>query len=193
MKDRSDWMLCPEVFMKVDQLTGPLQVDLFASQLTYQLQEYLSWRPDPHAMATDAFTLDWTRFQGYANPPWNMMGRVLTHVRHQKARLVLVAPVWRSQTWYPVLLEMVTWRPLLLPNKPNLIQPTHRVNRPVTTPQLAVWAILGTDSEAKRFWKRLKNSSWPHGDRNRQRPMTPCSKSGWAGAVKGVLIPFQEI
>ena len=131
------------VFRDIDRLTGPLQVDLFALQLTYQLPNYMSWRPDPTAMATDAFTLDWTKFQGYANPPWNMVGRVLTQVRHQKARLVLMAPVWKSQAWYPLLLEMLTRKPLLLPNSPHLIQPTHRVNQPDTTPQLAAWVISG--------------------------------------------------
>ena len=74
MRDRSDWMLCPKVFNKINLRTGPLQVDLFASRLTHQLREYVSWRPDPEAVATDAFTLDWTRFKGYANPPWNLIG-----------------------------------------------------------------------------------------------------------------------
>ena len=33
-----------------------LEFDLFASRLTHQLERYLSWRPDPAAEATDAFT-----------------------------------------------------------------------------------------------------------------------------------------
>ena len=193
MKDRSDWMLCPQIFRDIDRQTGPLQVDLFASRLTHQLQSYVSWRPDPAATATDAFTLDWTKFQGYANPPWNMVGRVLTQVRHQRAKLVLVAPVWRSQTWYPVLLEMLVQKPLLLPNIPDLIQPTHRVNQPDTIPQLAAWVISGIGSETNKFRKELQNSSWPHGDRNLPKHMTPCLGNGYAGAVKGVPIPFQEI
>ena len=86
MKDRSDWMLCP---------------DLFASRLIHQLRDFVSWRPDPEAMATDAFTLDWKQFRGYANPPWSLVGRVLSQVREQKAQLVLVAPVLKSQIWYP--------------------------------------------------------------------------------------------
>ena len=64
MRDRSDWMLCPRVFVKINQRTGPLQVDLFASQLTKQLKDFVSWRPNPGAMAIDAFTLDWTKFKG---------------------------------------------------------------------------------------------------------------------------------
>ncbi len=47
MKDRTDWRLCPQIF---DRLTGPLQVDLFASYLTYQLQDYVSWRVCGHSL-----------------------------------------------------------------------------------------------------------------------------------------------
>ena len=51
---------------------GPLEVDLFASRLTHQCRCYFSWRLDPFAEATDAFTQDWSRMKGLANPPWNL-------------------------------------------------------------------------------------------------------------------------
>ncbi|MCH9717010.1 MAG: hypothetical protein K0U52_08000 [Gammaproteobacteria bacterium] len=79
MKDRSDWKLCPHVFQEINRILGPLQVDLFASRLTNQLPHYVSWKPDPLAMAMNAFTLDWEELQmSYANPPWNLIGKVLT-------------------------------------------------------------------------------------------------------------------
>ena len=68
MKDRSDWKLNPKVFDQINRQWGPLEIDLFASRLTYQLPRYFSWRPDPHAEATDAFTQDWSKTRGYANP-----------------------------------------------------------------------------------------------------------------------------
>lgn len=71
MRDRTDWKLCPEVFQMINSQLGPLQVDLFASRLSNQLPQYVSWRPDPGAMACDAFSLDWSQVKGYANPPWN--------------------------------------------------------------------------------------------------------------------------
>ena len=141
---------------------GPLQVDLFASRLTHQLRDIVSWRPDPEAIATDAFTLDWKQFRGYANPPWSLVGRVLSQVREQKAQLVLVAPVWKSQIWYPTLLGMVIQEPLLLPASPELIQPTHRVNKPDISPTLAAWVFSGKDSEhnLSAGASRLLLSSW---------------------------------
>ena len=70
-EDRHDWKLCPQVFRSINTTFGPLEVDLFASRLTTQLPTFVSWRPDPEAMATDAFTLTWTNMKAYANPPWS--------------------------------------------------------------------------------------------------------------------------
>ena len=113
-RDRSDWMLAPQVFHKINEALGPLEIDLFASRLTYQLPRFFSWRPDPQAAAVDAFQQDWSQLRGYANPPWCLMGRVLSKVESQQAQVILVAPVWRAQTWYPVLLRMLRDYPRLL-------------------------------------------------------------------------------
>jgi hypothetical protein len=91
-------------------------------------------------MATDASL----KFRGYANPPWNLVGRVLTHARNQKARVTLITPVWRSQVWYPMLLNMLVQEPLLLPASPSLIIPTYK---PDIVPLIAAWVISGIDSE----------------------------------------------
>ena len=59
---------------------GPLDMDLFASRLSTQCPHYFSWRPDPYALATDAFLQDWTAMNCYVNPLWNLVGRVLAQV-----------------------------------------------------------------------------------------------------------------
>ena len=55
MRDRSDRMLNPRIFNKIQQKWGPLKVDMFASRLTTQLKRFFSWRLDPEAEALDAF------------------------------------------------------------------------------------------------------------------------------------------
>ena len=131
MKDRSDWRLDPEVFHQIQERWGPLEVDMFASRLTTQLERFFSWRPDPEAEAQDAFSQDWTslRGKGYANPPWNLVGRVPNRVQQQEIMLVLIAPVWKSQPWYPTLLELMVDFPILLPQRRDLIIPTHPETR----------------------------------------------------------------
>ncbi len=167
-------------------------MDLFASRLTHQLQHYVSWRPDPGAMAIDAFNMNWTKFQGYANPPWNLVGRVLTQVREQRAQITLVAPTWKSQPWYPVLLGMLIREPLMLQRNHETIIPTHSVNQPHMTPQLAAWSVSGIDSAVKSFQRRLQGYSSHPGGRRQTSHMTHCSKSGYAGVIKGILIRFRR-
>jgi hypothetical protein len=78
---------------------------LFASRLSAQLPRYFSWRPDPLAEGTDAFHQQWQE-PAFANPPWILIPRVLAEVTNQIATVVLVAPVWKTQAWYPVLLQL---------------------------------------------------------------------------------------
>lgn len=40
----------------INNTVGPLKVDLFASHLTHKLPHYFSWKRNPAAEATDAFT-----------------------------------------------------------------------------------------------------------------------------------------
>ena len=107
MKERSDWMLCPEIFRSIQAQLGPLEIDLFASRLTKQLPTYVSWRPDPEALVTDAFSMNWNGLKACTNPPWNMISRVLGQVGQQEATIVLVAPVWKTQAWYSLLLTLL--------------------------------------------------------------------------------------
>ena len=193
MKDRSDWMLHPDVFQEIFARMGPMNVDLFASRLTHLLPMYVSRRPDPNAIDVDAFSLDWTKCHGYANPPWNLISRVVAQVCPQKSRIVLVAPVWLSQPWYPALLDLLVEEPLLLPSTPDLIQPTHSVNEPEIVPRLAAWNISGESTPVRMFLRKLQNSSLDHGGRNLRRRTTPYSINGWAGVVNGTMIPSQVI
>lgn len=56
IRDRTDWKLNPAIYNRINHTFGPLEVDLFASRLTYQLPWYFSWRPDPLAEATIPFS-----------------------------------------------------------------------------------------------------------------------------------------
>ena len=104
---------------------GPLSMDLFASRLSNQLPKFVSWKPDPLAMATNAFTLTWSDLSQkvYANPPWNLIGRVLSKVCNQSIlELILIAPVWKAQAWYPLLLQRLVRVPILFPMSSEMVQ-----------------------------------------------------------------------
>ena len=64
--------------------------------------------------------MNWNGLKAYANPPWNMISRVLGQVRQPEATIVLVAPVWKTQTWYSLLLTLLIQERLLIPQKKGL-------------------------------------------------------------------------
>lgn len=53
MSDSSDWQLDTEIFSHLQQIHGPLSVDLFASFRNAQLEVFYSWKADPRAIAID--------------------------------------------------------------------------------------------------------------------------------------------
>ncbi len=181
MRDWSDWMLDPWVFQKIEQVLGPIEVDLFASRLTTQCPVYFSWQPDPYAAATDAFLQDWSGRRGYANPPWCLMGKVLSLVQTQGAQVILIAPVWKPQPWYPLLLSMLIGHPYLIDNPV--------VNQgPSLNPQLAAWSISGRDTETRSFRRKLPLSCSNRGERRKINVTTHFLGDGIAGVVKGKQI-----
>jgi len=188
---RSDWMLACSVFLKINQVLGPLDVDLFASRLTHQLPQFFSWRPDPLAEAVDAFQQDGSKVRGYANHPWCLIGHVLNKIKTQQAQVILIAPVWKSQIWYPVILEMLMDYPRLIPPQENLLQKaqSHRVMD--IMPQLAIWPVSRRNTELLAFQQQLQTSCWSPGGRSPHILMTPYSEDGLAGVLRGIMIPFQ--
>ena len=161
-RDRSDWMLSPEVFQKINQALGPLEVDLFASRLTHQLPRFFSWRPDPLAEAVDAFQQDWSEVKGFANPPWCLIGHVLNKIRSQEAQVVLVAPVWKSQAWYPVVLEMLMDYPRLIPPQEGLLRrgEERRVTEIIPVSRMACLRERYRDSCLSTEASELMLASW---------------------------------
>lgn len=190
--DRHDWQLHPEIFRAISQLWGPFEVDMFASRANAQLTTYFSWRPDPAATAIDAMVQPWDTIYGFANPPWVLLSRVLAKIRAEQARVVLVAPVWPTRPWFPLLLELVVDHPRIIPQTPDI---------PVFLPALsdwgaaapslppgdiAAWRLSGVPSERADFLSKLAASA-QHGGRQHPSPtMTLDGESlliGWSGAT----------
>lgn len=61
---------------------------------------------DEGSAGIDALTADWAGCMNYAFPPVPLVSDVLSIVRTSRCKCVLVAPVWPSQAWWPLLLEL---------------------------------------------------------------------------------------
>ena len=128
----SDWKLESEAFRKVSK-RWPVNFDLFASLWNRQLTRFAPWEPQPGAEVVNAFAINWTSVKGYAFPPIALITRCLEKVRREEADLVLIAPVWPAQAWYPPLLSMICDTPILLETDPLLTAPDGRSHPLVAT------------------------------------------------------------
>ena len=59
-------------------------------------------------------------------------------------------------------------------------------------PQLAVWSVSGISLDVETFQSQLRSLSSHPGGVKHPEPMTPISKSGWAGVLNRFVIPFQD-
>ena len=117
--DSSEWEIDPQV---IQPFLRRCSVDLFASRLTALLPTYASWIPDPGATGSGAMTFDWSLLKGYAFPPFSQIAPVLKNVSRNKGDLVLVAPVWQAQPWWPALLNLLIKNPVMIQNSKHLLR-----------------------------------------------------------------------
>ena len=65
------------------------------------MPEFVSWRPEPGAIATDASNIPWDFPLSYRFPPFCLIPMCLRKVIQEQVDCILIAPVWRSRPWYP--------------------------------------------------------------------------------------------
>ena len=136
---------CPMSFKIICKQFGTPLVDLFASRLCHQLPRYMSWRPDPQSIATDALHQDWKNQFCYAFLPFSLIGRVLRKVLKDQTKLI-VTPAWQRQSWYPTLLKMAIADPFLLPKHQKILLNSEGKIHPLvqnSTLRLVAWLVSG--------------------------------------------------
>lgn len=88
----------------------------------------------------------------------------LFQISRGRANIVLVFPVWPTQPWFPVLLELVCdFRLILKPTSSPLVSP-HGIPHPLLSTgslQLAAWKLSLNPSIFKDFRSHWSTFSWP--------------------------------
>jgi hypothetical protein len=195
-RDGSNWHLKHQVVTQIENMWGLVSVDLFADRLNAHKQQYVSWKPDPHAMTVDAFSLSWSNLKAYAFPPFSLIGKCLAKIAKDQATLILITPAWQMQTWYPKLLEMTVEAPILLPPYQDLLtDPVGNSHPLILTKQLmlAAWKVSGRGSLQEAFRRTLLPCVFSHEDQG-HNPLTKApGTSGLAGVVSGKLMPFRPL
>ena len=186
----TEWSLDTEVVKKIFQIFYTPNIDLFATRENRQLAVFCSPRPTEGAWCTDALSANWKGMYAYAFPPQILLHRVLRKVQQEPCTLILIAPLSPTQSWFPVLLELVIDYPRLLPGIPKLLtQEKGRLIHPdPSSLKLAAWKISGVIEETRIFQKKLKDISLRAKDHPREIYTRPDSEFMTAGVVNDRLI-----
>lgn len=124
-KDSSEFKLASNYFNKIINKFGTPKLDLFASHMTTQCQNFYSYKPDPFSSGVDAFSFYWTD-GSYAFPPFNMILKCLNKIMQDKCDIIVVVPFWQTQPWYPIYKRLVISEIIMLGPKNSLLFDPYR-------------------------------------------------------------------
>ena len=184
----TEWMLKPALFKCLCNEFGTPTIDMFASRLNHQLPKFVSWRPDPEAIAIDAFMQSWTLDYVYLFPPFSLIGRVLQKIQQDAATAILLMPVWPTKAWFPTALRMLAAHPVLLPRQCIMLPQDPQMQHPLCHLKLAAILVSGDHSRQLAYQRELRRSSSSHGNMELMPSTRALSKSGTIFAIPGSLI-----
>ena len=175
-----------KVFQSIVRKLGGCDVDLFASRVNAQLK-CVSWRPDPDAVAVDAFTLDWYKFRAFCFPPFSLIPSVLQTLELCQADCVIVMPFRTTPVWFTKLLNY--WLTFqfsyhLLHMSVILSGVLHLLPKV----KLIACSLSGKPWRTEAVVKILQ--SCQDGEREQRNVITPSLRSGLNIVMRRVKIPF---
>lgn len=94
ISEETEWSLEQDYFVRIQSHFGPFDIDLFAASINAKCSRFVSWFPDPLALAVDAFSINWGNLYFYAFPPFILILRVLRKIITDRAEGVVVVPWW---------------------------------------------------------------------------------------------------
>lgn len=116
-RDSSEWKLLSQIFHQIFLTKGTPEIESFASHLSHQLPELLVYRSGPCSQGTDAMKYPWTNQYFSAFLYFSMINKVLNKIKQKQVeKMLFVTLTWQSQTWYPILLNMLIEKPVYLPS-----------------------------------------------------------------------------
>ena len=156
----SEWGLSTEAFQSIQLAFFQPDIDLFASSALHQCDRYISFLPDSHAQAIDAFTIPWTNLAFYCFPPFVLIPRVLQKIRRDAACGIVVVPHWPQQPWFSLFHDLAVSNVLFLGPSPNLLfSPCRTLQHPQASTLRLMVAILSARPSAaedcRRLWSKL--------------------------------------
>ncbi len=106
---QGEWRLHPESVRMIWTRYGRADVDLFTTSKNAHCPLFFSLSHSP--LKGDTLTSHWPAARLYAFPPINILPLVLCKIREKGASVILIAPNWPDQPWFPDLTELLVAPP----------------------------------------------------------------------------------
>ena len=194
--DTTEWKLKRDIFVRLCGQCFLPDIDLFASRLNFQVPRYVSWFPQHGAFKSDAFSFCWSEFLPYIFAPFNLIGKVLNKIVEDRVdKALLVVPHWPCQTWFPLLLSLLSDFPIRMPrHRDLLVLPHNGQSHPMGRSLCLVGVIVSGDiSRTRGFQKRLSRLSVLHGVQGRRNSIVQHGEPGVFGVFQGAAIQFKRL
>ena len=156
--DRNDWMLNPKVFQMIPVNMGPIQSRLICQQTQPSSGQFLQLASRTRSHSNRRFLAVLEKSPRMGQPSIRTYWKGIGKGTQGKMHLTIVAPIWPTQPWFPVLAEMLIDFPRLLPQMTDLYLPGFLGNElPLHQPfwNSAVWHISGEQSSSMAFQEKL--------------------------------------
>ena len=112
---KTEWSLNQTIADRIFRAWGRPFVDLFALGKNTKLAIYVSPIREETSWKVDSLVQNWDGLYAYAYPPTSLIRACLNKVRTENVEIVLIAPVWPNQEWFPDLLDLSIDFPISLP------------------------------------------------------------------------------
>ena len=168
------------IFLKIQDLYGQFDIDLFASSRNHKCARYASFHPDCKAVAINAFSLNWSDYFAYIFCPFSILGTVLQKVLQDLGEAVIIAPFYATQPWFPRLLSLVCAPSFILPQVSQIltVPGDSKLRNPLRKMTLGVFRVSGNVSRVREYRKTLQTLSCHPGEVTPKNNMGRISKSG---------------
>jgi len=119
----SEWSLHQEAADLLFQRWGKPLIDLCATRHNTKCPLFVAPAPDSRALWVDALTMEFEGLQAYVYPPQQIISKILQKFSQTRVcSLILVAPFWPNQHWFPLLNLLAVEPPVQLPQWRNLLK-----------------------------------------------------------------------
>ena len=157
----TEWSMNQTIIDRIFHLWGKPHVDLFALNLNKKLATYISPIPEVGAWKVDSLVQSWSNLYAYAYPPTSLIRASLNKIRTDGAEVILVAPCWPNQEWFPELLDLSVDFPVPLPATRKLLKQTfsHQFHQFSQNLNLHAWRLSADSTRKEAFLKKCPEGS----------------------------------